>query len=717
MAEQDDESDALSPSATIAAMRAGVDAIYQAALTDDAWLGRADFLRRVDDVASALGDWSYEVYDTKLARETQAGTILQLCVYSRLVEGIQGRRPTRMHVVTPRNDFKPVTYRVDDFGAYFRLLERDMVEFVARPSGTYPDPVSHCDYCSWWTICEKRRRQDDHLCYVAGISTTQIKVLREWGIEQLAGLAALASVPQPSRGSQEALARARDQARAQQLARDGGAPYYQLKEPFDVEHGLALLPAPTPDDVFLDFEGDHFAEEGVREYLIGYVSGSEPVYTALWATTLEKEREVFERFIDTAIETRRRNPGAHIYHYASYEPAALKRLMGRHATRESELDELLRGKAFVDLYTVVRRSLIAGVERYSIKELEPFFAYRRTQDLREAAMSRRLVENALAAGETEGLDRHWQVVETYNREDCESAQCLRSWLEQRRAEAIEAGCPLSRPAVESGEASQTINELDRELQHLRDGLLIDVPAEPGERSAEEQARFVLAHMMEFHRREDKAAWWEYFRLLGLHDSEFGDERRAIIGLEFERALDDKKAPLQRYRFPPQELDARARDDACRLDGQRFGSIEAVNHTDRTIDIKKRVATANDHARTVVLHDQVPSKVLRESLMGLGEAVLENGLSPCEPYRAAIDLLRRRPPPGSDENGLLQHPGETTVEAACRIALGLDGNVLAIQGPPGTGKTYTGAHVICALVRAGLKVGVTAVSHKVIVNLL
>jgi uncharacterized protein len=81
------------------------------------------------------------------------------------------------------------------------------------------------------------------------------------------------------------------------------------------------------------------------------------------------------------------------------------------------------------------------------------------------------------------------------------------------------------------------------------------------------------------------------------------------------------------------------------------------------------------------------------------------------------LLLRRPPPGGAAGAALQRRGETTVEAACRIALGLDGNVLAIQGPPGTGKTYTGAHVVCALVRAGLKVGVTAVSHKVIVNLL
>ena len=85
--------------------------------------------------------------------------------------------------------------------------------------------------------------------------------------------------------------------------------------------------------------------------------------------------------------------------------------------------------------------------------------------------------------------------------------------------------------------------------------------------------------------------------------------------------------------------------------------------------------------------------------------------------AALDLLLRKPPPTESPNDPLQYPQETTIEAACRIALQLDGNVLAIQGPPGTGKTYTGAQIVCALVRAGLNVGVTAVSHKVIVNLL
>jgi uncharacterized protein len=63
------------------------------------------------------------------------------------------------------------------------------------------------------------------------------------------------------------------------------------------------------------------------------------------------------------------------------------------------------------------------------------------------------------------------------------------------------------------------------------------------------------------------------------------------------------------------------------------------------------------------------------------------------------------------------PGEDPLDAALRLALSLDRGVLPIQGPPGTGKSYAGARMIRELVKAGRKVGITAVSHKVIRNLL
>ena len=456
VAEEGEEPAAATPERTLAWMREGVDVIYQGTLADDAWAGRVDFLRKVD-TPSGLGEWSYEVYDTKLARETRSRTMLQLCVYSYLLGQLQDLPPEYMHVVTPGNDFTPLSYRVDEYAAYAGLLSQDLLGFSCQPGETYPEKVSYCDYCSWSADCEERRRGDDHLCYVAGISTTQIKSLRTLGVDRLAQLAALDPVPEPSQGSRDALIHVRDQARVQDAARKEDAPYYELKEGFDADHGLALLPEPTPDDIFLDVEGSHFADTGVQEYLIGYMT-SRPdgsiEYTARWATSTEDERAAFEEFMDVAVARRKQYPRAHIYHYAPYEPAALKRLMGRYATREVELDELLRAQVFVDLHKVVRRTLVAGVERYSIKDLEPYFGYQREQDVRAATLSRRIVESAIASGDSDDIpESHFQIVEDYNREDCEAAAKLRDWLEQLRNQTVAAGHALARPVLASGEPS------------------------------------------------------------------------------------------------------------------------------------------------------------------------------------------------------------------------------------------------------------------------
>ena len=700
--------------ATADEMRAGVDVIYQATLGDDRWSGRPDFLRKVS-TPSRLGDWSYEVYDTKLARDTRAATILQLCVYSYLLEKIQGVLPVHMHVVTPGRNFEPQIYRVEDYGAYFRLLVGQMDSFLGDHGSTYPERVPHCDYCAWWPNCEKRRRDDDHLSYVAGISRGQIESLRTHGVQRLEDLATLDPVPSPLRGSAAALTRVRDQARIQKVGRDRGEPVHQLKEPFDAEHGFALLPEPSERDVFLDFEGDHFAEGGVQEYLLGYVMADvtgQLRYTPLWSANPEQERRNFETFIDLVVRLRMDDPGTHVYHFAPYEPAALKRLMGRYATREVELDELLRGKAFVDLHQVVKRALIASVERYSIKDLEPFFGYERSQDLREASQSRRLVESALAVG-LDTADRHCRVVEDYNREDCESTLRLRDWLEELRADVVSDGHDVPRPLPATGEASDEVDQRDRELHELRDRLLEEVPTDPEARTDEERARFALAHMMEFHRREDKASWWEYFRLLGLEEDALIDERRAVAGLVYDRTLEAKRAPVQRYSFPSQDVDVRTGDDVFGLNGDQLGKIASVDLRSRTIDIKKRMDSADAHPGGVVLHSYVGSAALRDALRDLGKAVLEKGFEPGTPYLAAVNLLLRRPPRG----GTLHGAGESASDAASRIALALDGEVLPIQGPPGTGKTHAGGATICALVEKGLRVGVTAVSHKVIVNLL
>src|SRR5690606_25510996 len=276
--------------------------------------------------------------------------------------------------------------------------------------------------CAWWEPCNARRRRDDHLTFVAGISRLQIKELKRLNVDTLERLGDLDEPPRPARGSRDALVRVRDQARIQLRARREGSPRFEILTPVGLEHGLARLPEPSPHDLFLDLEGDRLAPDGGREYLFGTVG--EDGYTALWAATPEEEKRAFEALVDRIVALHRAHPEMHVYHFGAYEPAALKRLSGRYATRERELDVILRAELLVDLHTVVRHALRASVESYSIKELERFYGFVREQDMRKATASRRAIEWAIEFREpvrsNDAFTPHLDAVERYNREDCVS---------------------------------------------------------------------------------------------------------------------------------------------------------------------------------------------------------------------------------------------------------------------------------------------------------
>ena len=120
----------------------------------------------------------------------------------------------------------------------------------------------------------------------------------------------------------------------------------------------------------------------------------------------------------------------HVYHYAPYEPTALKRLMGRYGTREAEVDRLLREGVMVDLLRVVRQSLRASVESYSIKKMEAFYDFTREIDLRDAGSSIVAFEEWLELGEGDRPEAtHLDRIERYNRDDVVSNLRLRDWLE------------------------------------------------------------------------------------------------------------------------------------------------------------------------------------------------------------------------------------------------------------------------------------------------
>jgi uncharacterized protein len=262
---------------TAQAMRDGVDIIVQGALGDDRWFGIADIIHRVD-TPSMLGASSYEVTDTKLARETRAGTILQLALYSELISAIQGVSPTHFHVVTSDPVHPRQSYRLNDYAAYFRLMKRRMLEAVEMGDEVlggmhYPEPVDHCGVCRWWGTCDTRRHADDHSSLVAGVTRLQRRELAANGAPTLTAIAQLPDpLPfKPRRGSSTSYARVQRQAAVQHDSRDLAVPLHRLRELED-GRGLLRLPEPSPGDIFLDLEGDPYAREKGREYLFGVVT-------------------------------------------------------------------------------------------------------------------------------------------------------------------------------------------------------------------------------------------------------------------------------------------------------------------------------------------------------------------------------------------------------------------------------------------------------------
>jgi predicted RecB family nuclease len=708
-------------SQTLEAMRSGVGIIVQAAFMRGAWSGRADILRQVD-IASDLGAWSYEVIDTKLARETKGATVLQLSLYADLLSAVQGRLPEHMYVVTPGSGFEPECYRTGDFGAYYRHVKHGMEQFLdCGGSGvrTYPEPNEHCALCAWRVPCDARRRADDHLCLVAGITKVQMGELRE---RNVSSAAELAQVPlplswKPERGSAASYERVREQARIQVQGRVAGRALYETL-PIVVELGLSALPAPSPGDVFFDLEGDPFVEDGGLEYLFGYAFEADGAqYIGEWAVSREEERRAFETFVDFVMARWEQYPDFHIYHYAPYEPSALKRLMGRYAAREEEIDRMLRGRLFVDLYQIVRHAIRASVESYSIKELEQFFGFVRATPLPEASRALANIQTCLEFNDPLSITAELKAtVAGYNREDCISAQGLRNWLEEIRAELAAKGTVIERPAPAADEASENRSAWQEKIERLVERLTGDVPADLHARSADQQARWILAHTLDWHRREEKAVWWEFFRLSALSSEDLFDERAALSGLEFAGGVGGTaKAPVHRYRFPPQETEFRGGESLHRTGGDKLGAVDRISLDDRVIDIKKRGDSAGVHPEAVFEHDVIGTREQAESLARLGDYVARCGLAGEGQYAAARDLLLRSPPRLAGEP--LRLPNEAALDAAVRIAPKLRAGVFPIQGPPGTGKTHIGARMICALVKSGAKVGITATSHKVIRRLL
>lgn len=688
---------------TRAALRQGPDVIYQGAFSDGTWHGYSDFLLKVG-FPSDLGDYSYEVADTKLSRSARPKHLIQMGIYSDILAAEQGAVPKAMHVVL--GDGSTASVRVDQIIHYFRNARARFLSFIDTPPGQSSGaPCGHCHFCRWAQRCAADREAAHDLSLVAGLSRGQAQALRNAGIPDLIALAASAddlSVPaiQP-----ETLKRLQSQARLQAEYRTSGN---RAVERLDAGRGLGRLPAPDEGDMFFDMEGDPLFEGGL-EYLFGIVTkdAGEERFFPFWAHDRGEEKAAFQMTIDFIVERLSHYPAAHIYHYASYEETALKRLAMLHGTRESEVDDLLRHHKLVDLYKVVKESVRTSEPRYSLKNIEKFYlAANREGEVMTAGDSiviyerwRRLKDDKLLGD-----------IASYNEVDCRSTRLCRDWLVSMRDPAMPWYHYELPP--ERAKSLEDLKGFELEAAQMSAALLENPPAD-------EPWRQLLADLLEFHRRENKPGWWAIFSRQFAPYEEHLNDAECLAGLQpcpDRPPRPEKRSFIHTFSYPPQDFKLKAGDQPQRaITLEPAGEVISIDEDRCRIELKISTKPTPIAPGTVLLPTNPRNtKELRGAIYRVATAVRDGH---ADRYPAAMSVLRRDLPALQGRSP--GHPilTDVTLPAVVDALLALDRSHLLIQGPPGAGKTFTSAHAIIALLKAGKRIGIASHGHKAINELL
>jgi uncharacterized protein len=694
------------------AMTAGAEVIYQGALIAPPWHGYSDFLTRVDE-PSGFGAWSYEPSDTKLSRSAKPKHVVQLCVYAALVGLEQGCLPGRMHIML--GDGSTVSLNVAEFFHYFAVARARFERFCAvPPEASAGEPCGHCTFCRWLDLCEADWQAGDHLSLVARITKSQRQKLTENGITTMGALAGLAPGTRVPALHADTFERLRSQARLQVARRDDGGNRHKLL-PRVPGKGFNRLPEPDDGDLFFDMEGDPLFEDGGLEYLFGFVHGEpggEVRFTSFWAHERAEEKVAFERALDFIVERLARYPRAHIYHYGSYEETALKRLAMYHGTRETEIDNLLRGRKLVDLYKVVREGLQISEPSYSLKNLEVFFGDRRRGEVTTAGDSIVIYERWRRLRDPQLLDE----IGAYNETDCRSTRSCRGWLLSLRP--VDAtwftGMVTDEDAGKASKRAARRREMDAKMIAMTTALLAGV----GE--TDRPWRELVAHLLEFHRREAKPAWWAMFARLEMSEEELVDDAECIGGLRRDPGrlpYPVKQSIVHSFRFPAQDFKMVVGDEPLRADtGKVAGEIVALDEEACTIALRVgRKKTLPDQL-SVIPQGPIGDEALRAAIYRYAQTVVAGR---DDRYAAVTAILQRAPPrvAGTAAGGPLISSDADPVTGAIDVLSRLDRSYLLIQGPPGTGKTSVSSHAIVELLRRGHRVGVSSLSHKAINHLL
>ncbi|RUR19924.1 TM0106 family RecB-like putative nuclease [Legionella sp. km535] len=711
--------------ATREAMVKGFDVIYQPRLELLPFKGYADFLIKTEG-ASRFGDYHYELYDSKLSQSAKPSFLIQLCCYAEMLEVLQDRKPEYITVILGSKEFK--RFRMADYYYFYQQLkDQFLIAHQQFTTSNCPDPAASKSWGRWGTHAEHLLKKADHLIQVATITSGQIKNLTKVGITSMTALANT-QLDRVKGIKPDILERLKLQARIQKQSEGKSVPEFHLIQlEGGKKQGLALLPPASRSDIFFDLEGFPL-EEGGLEYLWGVVWFDEQgnrQYTDFWAHHHEQEKESFQAFIQWAYQRWLDDPAMHIYHYAPYEVSACRKLMGKYGVCEFEVDQLLRNEVFVDLYKVVKGSLIIGEPRYSIKNVEHLYRGKRDTEVGSGGDSVVVYERwrEHPDGDTWQTSKILNDIREYNIDDCNSTHELAVWL---RTQQTHLGINyLGKTELIENELTEEISETIK----LRDALLSQAEQLAHE-GKNDQARIhtVLAWSLEFHRRENKPVFWRMFDRQGLSEEELLHDIDCLACCQRTEKPGYKPKPSMRnlvyeYSFDPdQEFKGSANqyyvlgkeyEDGKSVKASHYATDSDLEHGLIALQLRSEIK----ESITLIPDEYVNPAPIPAAIAKQAQDFLKGTLS----QSALIDFLARTTPRiqyhTSGQPIAPSHNPQERMQQMIKAVTHLDNSYLTIQGPPGAGKTYTGKHLIAELIQKGKKIAISSNSHKAINNLL
>ena len=696
---------------TLMAMQDGYEVIRGGVLIQEDWVGETDFLIKTTDLKSKFGNFSYVVHETKNTKKTKVDHIIQAGIYTLMLESAQEIQPASFSIVLKEYIIDEIQF--DKISNYIKSNKEKYEHFISNDlEKAKPEKCSFCNICDWIEVCEKQWIESDNLNQIGNTNKSQRKKLIDSGIKTITQLAEKDENFKVKNLNPDIFRRINISAKLRKKYEKTQEPcIHVIEENLKIEKGFNSLPEEKEGDLFFDIESvqDHVVSEGL-EYLFGiyYIENKKEKFKTFWAHSKEEEKNTLIQFFDFTEKHFKKYPDAKIYHYASYEITALRKLVAEHSTHGSIYDRYLRLFRFVDLFAIVKNAILTSENSYSLKNLEKFYNFKRLGDLQKGDASQDFYVNWLETKDQSLLDE----IEFYNRQDCHSTYELRKWLNKIRPEE----CTWYLPPINDSDKVEKPFEikLGEYLNYLETKKLKN-PA----------IKTIASHILEFFRRDNRPDYRSYFVRKNMSHEELIEDTECIGYMtQVGEPYREKLSNVYTFSFPDQEYKIKKGDVPVNanniLVGESknvgVGSVIELDPKKREIKLKKGIK-GSALGKILSIGKKSPPNInnLEDAIYRYIDTLFSGNK---KDYDAINDILAKNVPRIKEiKEGSSIIDSNNFIEEIPKVILNLNNSYLFIQGPPGTGKTTQASNVIAELISKGKKIGVVANSHRVVHNLI